>query len=105
MDCERSGHAAAQPSRHQGRGRQRARPCGAGLSITGKLSDHRVRGAWFQSEALAAVFAQRGIMIRQGSYHTPRFGSRLVKVSTTVLAEWVDAFCRALLDAIETARA
>ncbi len=55
-------------------------------------------------EALAAVFAQRGIMIRQGSYHTPRFGSRFVKVSTTVPSEWVDAFCRQLPDAIETAR-
>jgi aspartate/methionine/tyrosine aminotransferase len=55
-------------------------------------------------EALAAVFAQRGIMIRQGSYHTPRFGSRFVKVSTTVPAEWVDAFCRELPDAIDAAR-
>ncbi|MGO9700879.1 MAG: pyridoxal phosphate-dependent aminotransferase [Xanthobacteraceae bacterium] len=55
-------------------------------------------------EALAAVFAQRGIMIRQGSYHTPRFGSRFVKVSTTVPTEWVDAFCRQLPDAIEAAR-
>ena len=27
--------------------------------------------ARLQPEALAAVFAQRGIMIRQGSYHTP----------------------------------
>lgn len=55
-------------------------------------------------EALAAVFAERGIMIRQGSYHTPRFGSRFVKVSTTVPTEWVDAFCRQLPDAIEAAR-
>lgn len=55
-------------------------------------------------EALAAVFAERGIMIRQGSYHTPRFGSRFVKVSTTVPVEWVDAFCRELPSAIETAR-
>jgi len=55
-------------------------------------------------EALAAVFAQRGIMIRQGSYHTPRFGSRFVKVSTTVPSEWIDAFCRQLPEAIEVAR-
>lgn len=55
-------------------------------------------------EALAAVYAERGIMIRQGSYHTPRFGSRFVKVSTTVPVEWVDAFCRELPSAIETAR-
>jgi histidinol-phosphate aminotransferase len=55
-------------------------------------------------EALAAVYAERGIMIRQGSYHTPRFGSRFVKVSTTVPSEWVDAFCRQLPDAIAVAR-
>jgi histidinol-phosphate aminotransferase len=55
-------------------------------------------------EALATVYAQRGIMIRQGSYHTPRFGSRFVKVSTTVPSEWVDAFCRELPDAIGAAR-
>ena len=54
-------------------------------------------------EALAAAFAQRGIMIRQGSYHTPRFGSRFVKVSTTVPAEWINAF-RELPSAIEAAR-
>jgi histidinol-phosphate aminotransferase len=55
-------------------------------------------------EALAAVFAERGIMIRQGAYHTPRFGSRFVKVSTTVPTEWVDAFCRELPSAIKSAR-
>jgi histidinol-phosphate aminotransferase len=55
-------------------------------------------------EALAAVMAQRGIMIRQGAYHTPRFGSRFVKVSTTVPTAWIDAFCRELPSAIEAAR-
>ena len=54
-------------------------------------------------EALAAAFAQRGIMIRQGAYHTPQFGSRFVKVSTTVPTEWVDAFCQRLPGAIEAA--
>ena len=55
-------------------------------------------------EALAAVFAERGIMIRQGAYHTPRFGTQFVKVSTTVPSEWIDAFCRQLPQAIESAR-
>ena len=50
------------------------------------------------------AFRAEGIMIRQGSYHTPRFGSRFVKVSTTVPSEWVDAFCRELPDAINAAR-
>ena len=49
-------------------------------------------------------YRRQGIMIRQGSYHTPRFGSRFVKVSTTVPTEWVDAFCRELPDAIVAAR-
>jgi len=57
-----------------------------------------------QPEALATVYAQRGIMIRQGSYHTPRFGARFVKVSTTVPSEWIDAFCRELPEAIAAAR-
>jgi histidinol-phosphate aminotransferase len=57
----------------------------------------------FKPEALAAVMAKRGIMIRQGAYHTPRFGSRFVKVSTTVPTEWTDAFCRELPDAIKAA--
>jgi histidinol-phosphate aminotransferase len=55
-------------------------------------------------EALSAVFAERGIMIRQGAYHTPRFGSRFVKVSTTVPTEWVDAFCQQLPGALDAAR-
>jgi histidinol-phosphate aminotransferase len=55
-------------------------------------------------EALAAAFAQQNIMVRQGSYHTERFGSRFIKVSTTVPPEWIDAFCRSLPDAIAKAR-
>lgn len=55
-------------------------------------------------EALAAVFAERGIMVRQGSYHTPRFGSRFIKVSTTVPEEWIDAFCRELPSAVRAAQ-
>jgi aspartate/methionine/tyrosine aminotransferase len=61
-------------------------------------------GLGLKPEALAAVFAQRGIMIRQGSYHTPRFGARFVKVSTTVPTHWIDAFCQELPDAIDVAR-
>ena len=55
-------------------------------------------------EALAATYAERGIMIRQGAYHTPRFGARFVKVSTTVPTDWIDAFCRLLPEAVEEAR-
>ena len=31
-------------------------------------------------------------MIRQGAYHTPTFGDRFVKVSTTVPTAWVEEF-------------
>lgn len=60
--------------------------------------------AGVRPEALTAVLAERGIMVRQGSYHTARFGSRFIKVSTTVPAEWVDAFCHCLPETIEVAR-
>lgn len=43
-------------------------------------------------------------MIRQGSYHTPTFGDRFVKVSTTVPEAWADAFCDSLAEAVEQAR-
>jgi histidinol-phosphate/aromatic aminotransferase/cobyric acid decarboxylase-like protein len=55
-------------------------------------------------EALVDACRERGIMIRQGAYHTPRFGHRFVKVSTSVPAPWIDAFCEALPEAIERAR-
>lgn len=61
-------------------------------------------GADVRPEALCQAMAERQIMIRQGSYHTPRFGDRFVKVSTTVPEDWIDAFCDALPDALERAR-
>ncbi|SLN75470.1 pyridoxal phosphate-dependent aminotransferase [Oceanibacterium hippocampi] len=55
-------------------------------------------------EALVAAYQERGIMIRQGRYHTPRFGDRFIKVSTSVPASWVEEFCGLLPEMIETAR-
>jgi aspartate/methionine/tyrosine aminotransferase len=46
-----------------------------------------------QPEAMVAEFQRRNIMVRQGSYHTARFGHRFIKVSTTVPSEWVKEFC------------
>jgi histidinol-phosphate/aromatic aminotransferase/cobyric acid decarboxylase-like protein len=60
--------------------------------------------AGVKPDALVEAFGEIGIMIRQGSYHTPRFGDRFVKVSISVPAPWVDAFCEALPDALEKAR-
>ncbi len=55
-------------------------------------------------EALCEAYRGRGIMIRQGTYHTPRYGHRFVKVSTTVPESWADAFCAALPEMVEQAR-
>src|SRR5690606_12693159 len=40
--------------------------------------------AGIKPEALVAAYQTRGVMIRQGAYHTKRFGHRFVKVSLTV---------------------
>ena len=55
-----------------------------------------------QPEAIVLEMQKHNIMIRQGSYHTARFGHRFIKVSTTVPKEWVAEFCELLPD---TARA
>ncbi|MBE0692866.1 MAG: pyridoxal phosphate-dependent aminotransferase [Aquamicrobium sp.] len=55
-------------------------------------------------EALVAEYQKRNIMIRQGAYHTPNFGDRFVKVSTSVPAEWVEEFVALLPDLVERAR-
>ena len=60
--------------------------------------------AGIRPEALVAEFGARGIMIRQGSYHTPRFGDRFIKVSTTVPAAWMEEFCALLPEMAERAR-
>lgn len=60
--------------------------------------------AGVRPEALVDVYREHGIMIRQGAYHTPRFGDRFVKISTSVPADWVDAFCALLPTAVEKAR-
>ncbi len=43
-------------------------------------------------------------MIRQGAYHTARFGSRFVKISTSVPPEWAERLCAALPATVEEAR-
>jgi aspartate/methionine/tyrosine aminotransferase len=55
-------------------------------------------------ESLVQVYQEKGIMIRQGRYHTPRFGDRFIKVSTTVPEAWMDDFCQLLPEMIERAR-
>ncbi|MGI4951594.1 MAG: pyridoxal phosphate-dependent aminotransferase [Janthinobacterium lividum] len=52
--------------------------------------------AGIRPEALVACFNRHGIMIRQGTYHTARFGDRFVKVSTSVPEPWAERFCTLL---------
>ncbi len=47
---------------------------------------------------------ESGILIRQGAYHTPTFGHRFIKVSTTVPEEWAHEFCELLPRLAEAAR-
>jgi len=54
-------------------------------------------------EALCEAYLRRGIMIRQAGYHTERYASRFVKISTTVPEEWVEAFCTLLPALVEEA--
>ena len=63
-----------------------------------------VVGAGIAPEALCAAYGAEGIMIRQGAYHTPKFGHRFVKVSTTVPEEWADRFCERLPTMVDRAR-
>jgi len=60
--------------------------------------------AGIRPEALVAAYQQEGIMIRQGRYHTERFGDRFVKVSLTVPEAWADRFCELLPAMVERAR-
>lgn len=61
-------------------------------------------GAGIKPEALVTAFQTKGIMIRQGTYHTKQFGDRFVKVSLTVPEEWADRFCELLPEMVELAR-
>ncbi|MGI6855394.1 pyridoxal phosphate-dependent aminotransferase [Mesorhizobium sp. 1B3] len=60
--------------------------------------------AGIKPEALVAQFQERGIMIRQGAYHTPTFGDRFVKISTSVPTRWVEEFVELLPEMVERAR-
>ncbi|MBX3582924.1 MAG: pyridoxal phosphate-dependent aminotransferase [Rhizobiaceae bacterium] len=61
-------------------------------------------GAGVTPEALVAAYQARNIMIRQGAYHTPNFGDRFVKVSTTVPSGWVQEFVDLMPEMLAEAR-
>jgi histidinol-phosphate aminotransferase len=60
--------------------------------------------AGIRPEALVECYRRQGIMIRQGTYHTQRFGDRFVKVSTSVPSAWVEKFCTLLPEMVAQAR-
>jgi aspartate/methionine/tyrosine aminotransferase len=60
--------------------------------------------AGVKPEALVAAYQTEGIMIRQGTYHTKRFGDRFVKISLTVPEAWADRFCELLPAMVAHAR-
>jgi aspartate/methionine/tyrosine aminotransferase len=60
--------------------------------------------AGVKAEALVAAYQRHGIMIRQGAYHTPTFGDRFIKVSTSVPSAWVEEFVAHLPSVVEQAR-
>ena len=43
-------------------------------------------------EAICSCYAEHKILVRQGSYHTKKFGNKFVKVSLSVPKEWADEF-------------
>lgn len=55
-------------------------------------------------EALVEAARRRGIMIRQGTYHTARFGDRFIKISTSVPPDWARTLCDALPAMVDEAR-
>ena len=60
--------------------------------------------AGIRPEALVECYRRQGIMIRQGTYHTQRFGDRFVKVSASVPTNWVEKFCTLLPEMVAQAR-
>ena len=60
--------------------------------------------AGLRPEALVEAARRRGIMIRQGTYHTARFGDRFIKVSTSVPTEWAERLRDAFPAIAEEAR-
>ena len=55
-------------------------------------------------DRLCEYYLERKILIRQGSYHTGRFGQRFIKVSTTVPLAWMESFCDQLDGAVRSCR-
>lgn len=51
-----------------------------------------ISGSSWDADELCAAFLERDVFIRPGTYQSPAFGRRFVKVSTSVPAAWADRF-------------
>lgn len=62
------------------------------------------QAAGIRPEALVEAARRKDVMIRQGTYHTARFGDRFIKVSTSVPEAWADRFVELLPSLVAEAR-
>jgi aspartate/methionine/tyrosine aminotransferase len=54
-----------------------------------------IAGSGWSSDALCASLLEDGVFVRPGTYQSPLFGERFVKVSTSVPPAWVERFAAA----------
>ncbi|SHK03424.1 Aspartate/methionine/tyrosine aminotransferase [Pseudonocardia thermophila] len=57
-----------------------------------------IDGSGWTADALCAAMLDRDVFIRPGTYQSPHFGTRFVKISTSVPEEWGDRFAAAWTD-------
>lgn len=50
---------------------------------------------WTSDALCDQILARTGVFIRPGTYQSPMFGERFVKISTSVPPAWADTFCEA----------
>ena len=55
-------------------------------------------------EAICYIFAKSKILVRQGSYHTKKFGDKFIKVSLSVPKKWTDEFITLFPSVVKNAR-
>jgi aspartate/methionine/tyrosine aminotransferase len=57
-----------------------------------------ISGKGWTADRICADLLERDVFIRSGTYQSPGFGERFVKVSTSVPAEWAERFAAAWAD-------
>lgn len=57
-----------------------------------------IAGSGWRADGLCAAMLERDVFIRPGTYQSPGFGGRFVKISTSVPEEWGERFAAAWAD-------